>query len=142
MRFYRMFFWLAVILNLGLSAWLCLAPEYARVQLGHDATKVPLIYLQEHGLFMFIQACAYAYVAERPNKSIPVVSIATLVNILLPLFALSAYSRGEVSASHMQFQLAESGFMLPFLISYFAWFYHIPRPDRFMPLMGIFGERK
>ena len=46
----------------------------------YDASKVPLIYLQEHGLFMFIQAFAYAYVAERPSKSIPVVALATLVN--------------------------------------------------------------
>jgi hypothetical protein len=142
MRFYRVFFWIAFFLNLGLAAWLCLAPEYARVQLGHDANRVPLIYLQEHGLFMFIQACAYAYVAERPSKSIPVVALATLVNGLLPLFALSAYSRGEVSASHLEFQSAASFIMLPFLASYFVWFYHTPRPDRFMPLLGIFGDRK
>jgi len=142
MRFYRVFFWFAVFLHSALAAWLCLAPEYARVQLGHDATRVPLIYLQEHGLFMFIQACAYAYVAERPNKSIPVVTLATLVNILLPLFALSAYSRGDISASHMQFQLAASFFMMPFLISYYVWFYHTPRPDRFMPLLGIFGDHR
>ena len=142
MRFYRVFFWIAVFLHLGLAAWLCLAPDYALRQLGHDATKMPLIYLQEHGLFMFIQACAYAYVAERPNKSIPVVSIATLVNILLPLFTLGGYSRNEVSLAHVEFQLSESGFMLPFLISYFVWFYHTPRPDRFMALLGIFGERK
>lgn len=142
MRFYRVFFWIAFFLHLALAAWLCLAPEYARVQLGHDATKVPLIYLQEHGLFMFIQAFAYAYVAERPSKSIPVVALATLVNGLLPLFALSALSRGDISASHLEFQLAVSGVMLPFLISYFFWFYHTPRPDRFMPLLGIFGEHR
>ena len=54
MRFYRIFFWIAVLLHLCLAAWLCLAPDYALRQLGHDATRMPLIYLQEHGLFMFI----------------------------------------------------------------------------------------
>lgn len=142
MRFYRVFFWFAVFLHVGLAAWLCLAPDYALRQLGHDATKMPLIYLQEHGLFMFIQACAYAYVAERPNKSIPVVTLATLVNILLPLFALGGFSRNEVSASHLEFQLTESFFMMPFLISYYVWFYHTPRPDRFMPMLGFFGEHR
>jgi hypothetical protein len=142
MRFYRVSFWIAVFLHSALAAWLCLAPEYARVQLGHDASRVPLIYLQEHGLFMFIQACAYAYVAERPSKSIPVITLTTLVNILLPLFALGAFSRGDISASHLKFQLAASFVMMPFLASYFVWFYHTPRPDRFMPLLGIFGENR
>jgi hypothetical protein len=141
MRFYRFAFWFAVVLHLALAAWLCLAPEYARVQLGHDASRVPLIYLQEHGLFLFIEACAFAYVAERPSRSIPVTALATMVNILLPLFALNAFSRGDISGSHMQFQLCLSGVMLPFLASYFYWFYHTPRPDRFMPLLGLFGDR-
>jgi hypothetical protein len=139
MRFYRFFFWVASIIHLLLAAWLCLTPELALVQLGHEST-VPLIYLQEHGLFLFIQACAFAYVAERPSKSIPVVSLATLVNLCLPLFALSAASRNEISSLHLSFQLWEAGLMLPFLASYFVWFYHVPRPDRFMPLMGIFGD--
>jgi hypothetical protein len=142
MRFYRLFFWVATIIHLALSAWLCLTPEMALVQLGHDATHVPQIYLQEHGLFLFIQACAYAYVAERPSKSIPVVSLAALVNLCLPLFAISGASRNEISASHLSFQLWSAGVMLPFLASYFVWFYHVPRPDRFMPLMGIFGDKR
>lgn len=142
MRFYRFFFWVATVVHLGLAAWLSLTPELAREHLGHDADLVPLIYLQEHGLFMFIQACAFAYVAERPSKSIPVVSLATLVNLCLPLFALNAAWRDEISANHLAFQLWMSGVMLPFLASYFVWFYHVPRPDRFMPLMGIFGDKK
>lgn len=142
MRFYRFFFWVATVVHLGLAAWLCLTPELALVQLGHDATHVPHIYLQEHGLFMFIQACGFAYVAERPNKSIPVVSLATLVNLALPLFAVSASSRNEIGAGQLTFQLWSAGLMLPFLASYFIWFYHVPRPDRFMPLMGLFGDRK
>lgn len=142
MRFYRLCFWLATIIHLALAGWLCLTPELALVQLGHDATQVPLIYLQEHGLFLFIQACAFAYVAERPSKSIPVVSLAILVNLCLPLFAVSAASRNEISTGHLLFQLWSAGIMLPFLASYFGWFYHVPRPDRFMPLMGIFGDKK
>lgn len=142
MRFYRLFFWIATVIHLGLAAWLCLTPEMALVQLGHDANHVPLIYLQEHGLFLFIQACAYAYVAERPSKSIPVVTLALLVNLCLPLFALSAIARNEISHGHLIFQLWSSAVMLPFLASYFMWFYHVPRPDRFMPLLGLFGDPK
>jgi hypothetical protein len=142
MRFYRLVFWIAAVVHLGLSGWLCLTPEMALVQLGHDAAHVPLIYLQEHGLFLFIQACAYMYVAERPSKSIPVVTLAALVNACLPLFALSAYSRNEISGGHLAFQLWSAGIMLPVLGSYFFWFYHVPRPDRFMPLLGLFGDRK
>lgn len=140
MRFYRYAFWVATLVHLGLAAWLCLTPEIAKETLGDYS--VPLIYLQEHGLFMFMQACAFAYVAERPNKSIPVVALATIVNACLPLFALSANSSGSIGVRHFYFQMLMSAVMLPFLASYFAWFYHVPRPDRFMPLMGIFGERK
>ena len=50
-------------------------------------------------------------------------------------------SRGaEHQPVHLAFQLAVSGVMLPFLFSYF-WFC-TPRPDRFMPLLGIFGENR
>lgn len=140
MRFYRFFFWFAFLVHLGLSAWLCLTPELARLQLGDFA--LPLIYMQEHGLFLFMQACAYAYVAERPAKSIPVVALAAIVNASLPLFAFSAFSRGEIGHRHFVFQLTASCVMLPYLASYIAWFYHVPRPNRFMPLLGIFGERK
>lgn len=140
MRFYRLAFWVATLVHLALSAWLCLTPEFARATLGDY--NVPLIYMQEHGLFLFMQACAYAYVAERPNKSIPVVALAAIINASLPLFALNAFSRGDIGPQHIYFRMAASGVMLPFLASYFVWFYHVPRPDRFMPLMGIFGERK
>jgi hypothetical protein len=140
MRFYRLSFWLAFVIHLLLGAWLCLTPELAKSQL--HAGQVGLIYLQEHGLFLVMQACGYAYVAERPQKSIPVVGLAGLVNACLPLFALQAYSRADIGPFQLIFQLSVSGVMLPFLISYFVWFYHVPRPDRFMPLMGIFGERK
>jgi hypothetical protein len=140
MRFFRVAYWFAFMVHLGLSAWLCLTPELARQQLGD--LNLPLIYLQEHGLFLFMQACAYAYVAERPAKSIPVVALACIVNAALPLFALSAYYRGDIGQHHIVFQLAGSCIMLPYLAAYIAWFYHVPRPNRFMPLLGIFGERK
>ncbi|HTB34468.1 MAG TPA: hypothetical protein VK842_06365 [bacterium] len=140
MRFYRLFFWIAFIVHLLLGAWLCLAPDLAKAQLHLE--QVPSIYLQEHGLFLFMQACAYAYVAERPKNSIPVVALATLVNACLPLFALQAFGRSDIGARQLSLQLCMSGVMLPFLSSYFVWFYHVPRPSRFMPLLGIFGERK
>ncbi|HXC65093.1 MAG TPA: hypothetical protein VNZ67_12095, partial [bacterium] len=92
--------------------------------------------------FLFMQACAYAYVAERPKNSIPVAALATLVNACLPVFALQAFLRNDIGSRQMGFQLCMSGVMLPFLASYFVWFYHVPRPSRFMPLLGIFGERK
>ena len=140
MRFFRVAFWIAFLLHLILSGWLCLTPELARLQLLDGS--LPLIYLQEHGLFLFMQACAYGYVAERPAKSVPVVALACIVNASLPLFAFSAFSRGELGGRHLLFQLALSFVMLPFLAAYIAWFYHVPRPNRFMPLLGIFGERK
>ena len=140
MRFYRLTFWLAFVIHLLLGAWLCLTPELAKSVL--HAGLVPLIYLQEHGLFLVMQAFAYAYVAERPQKSIPVVTLAALINACLPLFALQASSRGDIGPYLTILQVSVSGVMLPYLISYFLWFYHVPRPDRFMPLMGIFGERK
>ncbi|MGH7442718.1 MAG: hypothetical protein ACREKE_08615 [bacterium] len=140
MRFYRVSFWVAFAVHLGLSGWLCLTPEMARLQLGD--VNLPLIYLQEHGLFLFMEACAYAYVAESPSKSIPVVALATLVNVCLPLFALSAFSRGDIGVRHLFFQMGSTLIMLPFLASYFAWFYRVPRPKNFMPLLGIFGQRR
>jgi hypothetical protein len=140
MRFFRVTFWFAFLVHLVLSGWLCLTPELARHQLGDY--NLPLLYLQEHGLFLFMQACAYGYVAERPAKSVPVVALALIVNASLPLFALGAYSRGDIGPHHIVFQLALTGVMLPFLAAYVAWFYHVPRPNRFMPLLGIFGERK
>jgi hypothetical protein len=140
MRFYRLFFWLAFAVHLLLGACLCLAPDLAKALLHLE--QVPSIYLQEHGLFLFMQACAYAYVAERPKNSIPVAALATLVNACLPVFALQAFLRNDIGSRQMGFQLCMSGVMLPFLASYFVWFYHVPRPSRFMPLLGIFGERK
>jgi hypothetical protein len=140
MRFFRVSYWFAFLVHLGLSGWLCLTPEMARAQLGD--LNLPLIYLQEHGLFLFMEACAFAYVAERPAKSIPVVTLACIVNVCLPLFALSAFSRGDIGIHHMVFQMAVTLIMLPFLGAYIAWFYHVPRPKNFMPLLGIFGERK
>ena len=140
MRFFRFAYWGTFLLHLVLAAWLCLTPEMARQQLLD--LNVPLIYLQEHGLFLLMQACAYAYVAERPAKSVPVVALAVLVNACLPLFALSAFGRGDIGGRHLAFQLGLSLLMLPFLGSYIAWFYHVPRPKSFVPLMGIFGQRK
>lgn len=140
MRFYRLTFWILTVIHLALGAWLMLTSEMARTSLG--SYNLPIIYIREHGLFLFMQACAYAYVAERPHKSIPVVALATIVNACLLLFAMDAYSRGDIGIRHHIFQATTAGVMLPFLASYFVWFYHVPRPDRFMPLMGIFGERK
>jgi hypothetical protein len=142
MRFFRVSYWFAFLVFLALSGWLCLCPELARQQLGDSTSLVPLIYLQEHGLFLFMQACAFAYVAERPAKSIPVVALACIVNASLPLFAISAYYRNEIGQRHFVFQMAASCVLLPFLGAYIAWFYHVPRPNRFMPLLGLFGDRK
>src|SRR6266705_6626108 len=111
MRFYRLFFWLAFALHLGLGAWLCLMPELAKALLHLE--QVPSIYLQEHGLFLFMQACAFAYVAERPKNSIPVVALATLVNACLPLFALQAFLRSDIGSRQLSLQLCMSGVMLP-----------------------------
>ena len=142
MRFYRFAFWIAFIVHIVFGGWFCLTPELAKSLLHGGYTQIPLLYFQEHGLFMVMQACGYAYVAERPQKSIPVVALSLLVNACLPLFALQASTRGDIGPFMLIFQLALSGVMLPFLISYVVWFYHVPRPDRFMPLMGIFGTRK
>ncbi len=143
MRFYRLFFWVAFRGAPGAGSLALPGPDSAWPTFCHDPWNlVPSIYLQEHGLFLFMQACAYAYVAERPKNSIPVVALAALVNACLPLFALQAFLRSDIGSRQLSFQLCISGVMLPFLASYFVWFYHVPRPSRFMPLLGIFGERK
>lgn len=137
---YRWLFWVVGLFHLAFSAWLCLTPELAKVQL--QDFNVPLIYLQEHGLFLFMQACAYFYVAERPQKSMPVAALAGLINVCLPLFTLMANLRGDIGPMHFRAQIALSAGMLAFLGSYALWYYRVPRPDSFMPLLGIFGDRK
>ena len=138
MRVYRWLFWIVGLLHLALSAWLCLTPELAKIQL--QDMNVPLIYLQEHGLFMVMQAFAFFYVAERPHRSMAVVALAGLVNACLPLFTLMANSRGDNGPMHFHWQMLMSTLMLPFLGSYIFWYYRVPRPDSFMPLLGLFGD--
>lgn len=140
MRFYRNAFWAAALLHLAIAGWFCLAPDTVRNIFGHPET-MPLIFFQVSGLVFFIQACGFGFMAERP-ESVPAGYLVTLGKVLLPFFAWSAWRRGELSGMHFAFQGTIDLVLLPLLISYFFWYTHAPRPNRFMPLMGIFGESK
>jgi len=140
MHFYRNAFWAAAFFHFAIAGWFCLAPDTVRNVFGHPVT-MPLIFFQVSGLVFFIQACGFAVVAER-LESVSVASLVTLGKVLLPFFAWSAWCRAELSAAHFTFQCVTDLAILPLLISYFFWYTHTPRPNRFMPLMGIFGESK
>ncbi len=87
-------------------------------------------------------AAGFAYVAEDPEHSVPVISLMTLVKSLMPLFALVGYLNLELSRVHLALELSLDLVCLPVLISYFFWFYHRPRPENFVPLIGVFGRKK
>jgi hypothetical protein len=141
MRFYRLIFWIFAIVHLLLGLWFCFAPQTVKTALDHFAST-PLIFTQNQGLFLWMMAAGFAYSAENPGHAVPVVALMTLNKALLPLFAWVGYSAGELSWPHLVFALALDLTTLPVLISYFFWFYHKPRPDRFVPLMGLFGQKK
>ncbi len=141
MRFYRYFFWVCAILHGALSLWFCFAPQAVKEAMDHSAST-PLILTQLSGLFFFITACGFAYAAERPEKAVGVMALATLTKTLMPLFAWVGYLNMELSLTHLQFELSLDLFILPFLGSFFWWYYHKPRPNRFVPLIGLFGQKK
>lgn len=141
MRFYRIVFWLLAAIHLCVGLWFCFAPQTVRVALDHFDTT-PLIFTQTQGLFLWMMAAGFAYVAENPVHAVPVVALSTFVKSLMPLFAWVGFFNKELSYSHLVFELCLDFLSLPILISYFFWFYHKPRPDRFMPLMGLFENKK
>jgi hypothetical protein len=141
MRFYRITFWLLALVHFIIGLWFCFAPQTVRVALD-QLVGTPLIFTQTQGLFLWMMAAGLAYVAENPVHGVPVVSLIALTKSLMPLFAWVGYSAAELSFTHLRFELSLDLVTLPVLISYFFWFYHKPRPDRFVPLMGLFGNKK
>jgi hypothetical protein len=139
MRFFRTSFWLFASLHFGLGFWFCLAPAAVTQIFDHKAQG---IYLQSQGLLFFVIASALAYVAEQPEHGVPVVVLLSLVKLLMSFFSWVGLHHGELSYSHLAFELTLDFLSLPFLISYFFWFYHRPRPNRFVPYIGLFGQKK
>lgn len=140
MRFYRAFFWFLAILQWSAGLWFCLLPAQVRSSFGHDSA--PLILFQLQGLIFFVLASGFAYVAEQPGQGVPVVSLATLTKSLILLFSFVAYLADEIGSLYFRFVATLELGTLPFVISYFFWYYHKPRPNRFVPLIGLFGEKK
>ncbi|MES2201273.1 MAG: hypothetical protein V4498_03390 [candidate division FCPU426 bacterium] len=140
MRFYRRIFWIFAALHLGVGLWFSFAPQSVKTVLD-QFLNTPLIFTQSQGLFLWMMAAGFAYVAEDPEHSVPVVALMTLVKSLLPLFTLVGYFSRELSARHLAFEMTLDLVCLPFLISYFFWFYHRPRPESFVPMIGVFGKK-
>jgi len=140
MRFYRRFFWVVAIYHLLLSLAYGFAPHLAVAFMGYPA-DLPLFSLEIFGILYLVMACGFAYVAERPSKSIAIVSLGALAKTLTPLIVFTGYLRGELALQPTAFHVLSDLLLLPFIVSYFFWFYHVPHPSSFMPLMGFFGKR-
>jgi hypothetical protein len=141
MRFYRYCFWLLATIHFGLGLWFCFAPQAVLSALDHQV-ETRQIFIQTQGLFYWMLAAGFAYAAENPEHGVPVVALMTLVKALTPLFSWSGYIHSELSSSYIAFELTLDCMCLPFLVSYFFWFFHKPRPDRFVHLIGLFGQKK
>ena len=141
MRFYRLIFWILAIVHLGLGLWFCFAPQTVLSALDH-LSETRQIFIQTQGLFYWMLAAGFAYTAENPKNSVPVVALMTLVKSLTPLFSWVGHNSNEISTNYFSFELCLDLVSLPFLVSYFFWFFHKPRPDRFVPLIGVFGQKK
>lgn len=142
MRFFIVFFWVAAIIHGVLALGLSLAPELARDTLSGPDSTFPLLLFQIVGLLYLLLAAAFAYVANNTGKGVPVAALATFTKVLLPLYTYSAYHRNEIGIAHVGLDLSVDLIFLPFLIAYFLWFNHKPRPNRFVPLIGVFGSEK
>jgi hypothetical protein len=143
MRFYRYIFWLLAMVHLGLGLWFCFAPQTVLgiLDLEHSS-ETRQIFIQTQGLFYWMLCAGFAYAAESPEHAVPVVALMCLVKSLTPLFSWVGYNNHELSATYFSFELALDLVSLPLLISYFFWFFHRPRPNRFVHLIGLFGQKK
>src|SRR6185503_5930114 len=141
MRFYRYAFWLLAFVHFGLGLWFCFAPQTVLSAFDHQ-NETRQIFIQTQGLFYWMLAAGFAYASESPEHAVPVISLMTLVKLLTPLFSWVGYNNHELSGVYFGFELALDLASLPFLISYFFWFFHKPRPDRFVHLIGLFGQKK
>ena len=141
MRFYRYDFWLLAMVHLGLGLWFCFAPQTVLSVLDR-ASETRQIFIQTQGLFYWMLCAGFAYAAESPEHAVPVVALMTLVKALTPLFSWVGFNNNDVSSTYFSYELMLDLVSLPFLISYFFWFFHKPRPDRFVHLIGLFGQKK
>ncbi len=141
-RFFIVFFWVAAFIHGALALVLSLAPELARESLSGQGSTFPLLLFQTEGLLYLLLAAAFAYVANNTGKGAPVVALITFTKVLMPLYTYSAFHRNEISITHVGLDLSLDLIFLPFLIAYFLWFNHTPRPNRFVPLIGLFGSEK
>ena len=138
MRFFRNFFWIAAVYNLICGGLLIFAPSEIAQILGYRTTP-PLSLIQTLGLFLGLLGASYAYVAERPSKSMALVGLGTLAHMLMPLFAYFGWRAGELNPGVLWFHLANDLVWLPFFGFYYFWYSHRPRPREFQHFMGVFG---
>jgi hypothetical protein len=137
MRFFRAFFWVGSVYHLFAAAFFVFLPWNVSAWLSYpDFSSVFLI--QIFGLFMAIGGLACAYIAEEPAKSVPLVALLTLFKFCLPILAFLALQRHELPVTVVKFHLFNDVIWLPFLVSFYFWFYHKPRPSRLLPFLGLF----
>jgi len=139
MRFFRFMFWVLAVLQAMSALAFVFAPDFIRnfLELG---PQMPLTFVQTRGLIMIVITVGLISLAEHP--AINLAALLCFIDILLPLFSVVGYYRNELSFSHLNFELGLDLSLLPFLIAYFFWYYHKPRPNRFVPLIGLFGMKK
>jgi hypothetical protein len=101
---------------------------------------MPLTFIQTRGLIMIVMTVGLISLAEHP--AVNLAALLCFIDILLPLFSVVGFYRNELSYAHLSFELGLDLSLLPFLIAYFFWYYHKPRPNRFVPLIGLFGMKK
>lgn len=141
MRFFRAFFWVGSVYHLFAAAFFIFMPWSVAgwlgyIDLAHNFSPVFLI--QSFGLFLVIAGLSCAYIAEEPAKSVPLVALLTLFKFCLPILAFLALRRGELSTTVVWFHIVNDVIWLPFLIAFYFWFYHHPRPGSLLPFLGIF----
>jgi hypothetical protein len=141
MRFFRAFFWVCCVYHLFAAAFFIFVPWNVAAWLGYlDLTKnfSPVFLIQSFGLFLVIGGLACAYVAEEPANSVPLVALLTLFKFCLPILAFLALRRGELGMTVVWFHIVNDVIWLPFLAAYYFWFFHKPRPGRFLRFLELF----
>ncbi len=138
MRFFRVFFWIAAVYHVACGLVFLTMPWALAAWFGYKDFS-PVFLVQSTGLTICLFGLGFAYMAERPSKASPLVVLIGLFKLFLPLLALMGLMRGELHGNVLWFHLFNDVLWLPFLAAFFFWFYHKPRPHRFLPLMGVFG---
>lgn len=139
MRFFRGFFWVGAAYHFACGVVFLVFPWDLSAWFGYKDFS-PVFLVQATGLTFFLFGIGFAYMAERPSKASALVLLVGLFKLFLPVLAYLGTLRGELHRTVLWFHLFNDLLWLPFLAAFFVWFYHKPRPQRFLPLMGVFGS--